>query len=535
MIEIGPLDEAVARLRTAVEAARSIGLEAEAAEARQVARRIGRRSGFGGTVYVMALAGGTGVGKSSVLNALAGEEISPARAIRPTTDAPIAWVATPRLLELGGLLEWLKVERTLTHQHRALADVCILDLPDVDSVRDAHRAMVDTLLPRIDAVTWVVDPEKYDDARVHAYWRELAPHADRLRFVLNKADRLAPDDRATVVEDLRRRLVADGIPRPVIHVVSATTGEGIDELRTRLADAAHAKVIVAAKLEADRAEAADALATAAGIDPTDGLQPLLPVARRDELVQEAIDGALALVDAPGLGRQVREAVLQRARTRGGSLLGRGLALAGKMTGRERRRADPGAFLAAWRTRGAMGRVLNPVRAALVEAASATPPPSRGRILEALGTPTAEADLARVIDRATRAAATDLVIPRSLLWSLIGALQLVAGAVLIFAAAWIGILVVAGGSGIPVGTLEAPILGPVPIPLLLLAAAILVSAVLGWILGLHAGWIGRRVAATVSGRVVRAVAESVERDAFSRLNEVEAARVAIAAAAARGPR
>ena len=60
--EGGPLDERLARLRAAVDAAVSIGLEEEAAAARSVARRVARRAGFGGEVYVMALAGGTGVG-----------------------------------------------------------------------------------------------------------------------------------------------------------------------------------------------------------------------------------------------------------------------------------------------------------------------------------------------------------------------------------------------------------------------------------------------------------------------------------------
>ncbi|MEO7295385.1 MAG: hypothetical protein ABIZ57_04510, partial [Candidatus Limnocylindria bacterium] len=68
MSEGGPLDERLARLREAVEAARLMGLDEEAGAARHVARRVARRAGFGGSVYVMALAGGTGVGKSSVLN-----------------------------------------------------------------------------------------------------------------------------------------------------------------------------------------------------------------------------------------------------------------------------------------------------------------------------------------------------------------------------------------------------------------------------------------------------------------------------------
>ena len=49
---------------------------------------------------------------------------------------------------------------------------------------------------------------------------------------------------------------------------------------------------------------------------------------------------------------------------------------------------------------------------------------------------------------------------------------------LFALAWIVILFVSGG-GVPVGTFDAPLLGPVPMPLALLTASVLVSAALGW--------------------------------------------------------
>ena len=528
MSEGGPLDERLARLRDAVEAARSIGLEDEAAEARAVARRVGRRSGFGGSVYVMALAGGTGVGKSSVLNALAGSVVSEVRAVRPTTDRPVAWVAAERRDELGPLLEWLKVGTVIGHANRQLVDVAILDLPDVDSVRGEHRALVDVLLPRIDAVTWVVDPEKYDDARVHAYWRELAPHADRLRFILNKADRLTAPEASQITEDLRSRLVADAIDRPIINVVSAQDGFGMDRLRSELADAAHAKVIIAAKLEADRAEAAEALARAVGIDPAVGYAPMLTGERREEMVRATIRGALTLVDPPGVAKQVSGAVMHRARVGGGSFLGRVIALVGNLTGRRRRSADPGAYLDDWRSRGALGRVLNPVRETMVEAAAAMPPESRGRVLASLGAPSVERDLERVLDRATHAEATAIEVPGSVMWPVIGALQVVAGAVLLFAIAWLVTLFVAGG-GVPVATFELPGLGPLPIPLALLTAALVASAVLGWLLGLHASWVGRRVAGRISSRVEQSIRQAIVRDAFASLDRVEAARRTIAAA------
>lgn len=529
MSEGGPLDERLARLREAVDAARAIGLEVEAADARSVARRVGRRAGFGGSVYVMALAGGTGVGKSSVLNALAGKVVSEARAIRPTTDRPVAWVAETRRAEVRPLLEWLKVDAVVTHDDPRLADVAILDLPDVDSVRGEHRAMVDTLLPRIDAVTWIVDPEKYDDERVHAYWRTLARHADRLRFVLNKGDRLDGDGRGQVAEDLRARLVADGIPRPVLHVVSATGGNGIGRLRAELAEAAHAKVIIAAKLEADRAEAAERLGRSVGIDPEAGYVPLLTPDRREAVVGQAVSGALTLVDPDGVGRQIASAVLHRARVGGGSFLGRIVALVSSATGQRRKQADPALYLAAWRTRGALGRVLNPVRAAMVEAGASLPPESRGRVLEALGAPSVERDLEQVLDRLTRAESAELEVPRSSVWPVIGFAQIITGALLLFAIAWLVVLFVAGGS-VPVGTFDVPVIGPIPMPLALLAGAVLASTLFGWLLGVHASFIGRRLGGRLRARTEAAVREAVERAGFAGLARVEEARRVIAAAA-----
>jgi hypothetical protein len=111
---------------------------------------------------------------------------------------------------------------------------------------------------------------------------------------------------------------------------------------------------------------------------------------------------------------------------------------------------------------------------------------------------------------------------------IGVVQALVGAVTVFALAWIVVLFIAGG-GVPVGTFDAPLLGPVPMPLALLTASVLVSAALGWILGLHAGWVGRRVAARLASRTELAVREAVVDQAFAGLDRVEQGRRAIAAA------
>ena len=118
---------------------------------------------------MLALVGGTGVGKSSLLNALAGSSVSDASARRPTTAHPLAWVPRSSRPDLGGLLGWLGIpdDEVRDHEEDALGNVAILDLPDLDSVEVEHRERVEAILPRVDAVVWVTDPEKYHDAILH--------------------------------------------------------------------------------------------------------------------------------------------------------------------------------------------------------------------------------------------------------------------------------------------------------------------------------------------------------------------------------
>jgi hypothetical protein len=224
---------------------------------------------------------------------------------------------------------------------------------------------------------------------------------------------------------------------------------------------------------------------------------------------------------------VRSAVLYKARIGGGSFIGRVIGLLGTLTGSRRRSADPGLYLAAWRERGALGRVLNPLRASLVTAMEDLPPESRGRVLEAMGVPKTESVLQRALDGVARREGREIAIPTSPLWPLIGGAQIVVGAVLLFAVAWIVTLFVAGG-GVPVAAADVPILGPIPMPLALVAGALIASALLAWALGVHAGWIGRRVAARVAEGTATTVREAIGRDGFAGLDAVEEARRRIAA-------
>ena len=127
----------LASLLQAIEAADVLGIPTETA--RDVHADGIRRLGFPSDAYVLALVGGTGVGKSSLLNALAGATVSRASARRPTTAEPVAWVPARDREGLSPLLEWLGVSEVREHGSEALRSVAILDLPDMDSVVGTHR------------------------------------------------------------------------------------------------------------------------------------------------------------------------------------------------------------------------------------------------------------------------------------------------------------------------------------------------------------------------------------------------------------
>ena len=510
------------RLREAAAAAVELGLLELARSAGELVERSKQRLGFSGDVYVMALVGGTGVGKSSVLNVLAGEDVSPARVLRPTTHQPLAWVANDSRAAIRPLLDWLGVEQVVGHDRDDLSRVAILDLPDIDSVRTEHRATVDALLPKIDAVAWVVDPEKYDDERIHFYLRQLAPHADRMQFVFNKSDRLGPEQQQMLADDLDRRLTADGISQAPIWMVSALDGSGVVELRAELARAADSKAVVAAKLATDATAQVEVIARAAGLERGSPHIPLLAAAEREEAIAKVIRGALVIVDLDGVSRQMQEAVLHRARRQGGSLLVRILTLVSLITGRKSRRADPVAYLVDWRRRGSLGHVLNPVRSALIKAAGSVPAATRPSILKTMGANNVETEVTKALDRSTRQAARAMTVPDSLIWPVVGFAQMILGGVALFAILWY-LIVIFGPGDLPVATIDVPYLGPVPSPLVLLGGGLALSLLLGFLLRTHAARIGRRIGVEVAARVRDAIAESITMAGFGGVDAVESAR------------
>jgi energy-coupling factor transporter ATP-binding protein EcfA2 len=253
------------------------------AEAGRVLDEASARQRLSSRHTVVAIAGATGSGKSTLFNALAGVPISETGLRRPTTSAPIACTWSDGA---AGLLDRLAIPGRLRRKPLAGGDgdeelhgLVLVDLPDHDSAVVRHRDQVDRVIGLVDAVIWVVDPEKYADAALHErYLRPLAGHAEVTFVVLNQIDRLPGDAADLVLDDLRRLLDEDGMalgehgePGATVLALSALGGQGVGELRELLGRFVQERKAASRRLSADVDAAAERLRPAYVVDGHPGL------------------------------------------------------------------------------------------------------------------------------------------------------------------------------------------------------------------------------------------------------------------------
>ncbi|MYS82451.1 GTPase [Embleya scabrispora] len=209
---------------------------------------------------VVALAGATGGGKSSLFNVLAGLRLADTGARRPTTRATLACAWDPEgaapLLDLLGIEPVRRVARHGTLDARRggamPSGLVLLDLPEHDSLDLAHRAEVDSVVAVADHIVWVLDPQKYADVIVHErYLRPLRHHGHSMTVVLNHADRLPAGDLAACLTDVRALLATEGLAEVRVLATSAETGLGIAELRRVVVAAAGSGEASVTRLAAD--------------------------------------------------------------------------------------------------------------------------------------------------------------------------------------------------------------------------------------------------------------------------------------------
>jgi hypothetical protein len=152
---------------------------------------------------VVATLGGTGTGKSTLVNALVGGEVSPASRQRPTTRQPILVCRDDLEAEQLGI-----PGESVQVVHRnlpMLRDFVLLDCPDPDTTEDeeargTNLARLRELLPHCDVLLIATTQQKYRSARVAEELAAAAAGA-RLVFVQTHAD--TDDD---IRDDWRRIL-----------------------------------------------------------------------------------------------------------------------------------------------------------------------------------------------------------------------------------------------------------------------------------------------------------------------------------------
>lgn len=179
---------------------------------------------------VVAFMGGTGVGKSTLLNRLAGAPIARTGVERPTSREVTLF--HHQSLSLEQLPEGLPLESINigSHQNAHYQNILWIDMPDFDSVETANRQLVLEWLPHIDVLIYVVSPERYRDAKA---WRLLlkegANHA--WLFVLNKWDL----GDSVQYEDFKTQLKQAGFDNPVIFKTSCAGAASSDEFEQLVA------------------------------------------------------------------------------------------------------------------------------------------------------------------------------------------------------------------------------------------------------------------------------------------------------------
>ncbi|MEM7274333.1 MAG: GTP-binding protein [Actinomycetota bacterium] len=489
------LPERLEALAEAVELATDRLDEEAVAFGRHVVDKAAGRLRHGTTHTLVALLGATGSGKSSVANVVVGEPIATTGVRRPTTSSTLAcfWGAE----DVQPLLDWLAVSNRhrVTGTGQDLDGLVLLDVPDHDSVAEAHREEMERIAEHADLLLWVTDPEKYADKAMHDYLGRLSSHGAVTAMVLNKVDQLDDPDVEACRSDLVRLLGAAGLGEAPVIPLSATEATGVADLTDLLASTVAGQRATVDRLTADVATAATELLGAGG-------EPGGPSEVPDRVGR---DLATALADASGVGivadavaaghrrdaaRKVGWPFTRWARRLRPHPLGR-LHLDRGSSGRASLPAPSGVQVA--RTAGA-------VRDATA-AVSADLEPPWPAVLAEVGTP----DPATLNDRLDAAVTTAVRHDRGRpprWWSAVNAVQLALAAAAVTGVGWLTLLAVAAYFRIPEP--PTPDLRGIPLPTGLLIGGVLAGLLVAVIAGRLARAGGSRRARAVRRRATEAV-------------------------------
>ncbi|MEV2276782.1 dynamin family protein [Nocardiopsis sp. NPDC049922] len=207
---------------------------------------------------LIAVAGSTGAGKSTLVNSLVGEQVTTTGVRRPTTNSPVLachpddvdWFsessfipALPRVRQQGLAMPGKDGMLVLAASEAMPRGVALLDTPDVDSAVAAHHEFAATFLDAADLWVFVTTSTRYADARVWEFLQVARDRDTSLAVVLSRVPRKG---RRQLLDHFGAMLEANGLGAAARFAIPETdqvkgerfTANVADHIRAYLADVA---------------------------------------------------------------------------------------------------------------------------------------------------------------------------------------------------------------------------------------------------------------------------------------------------------
>jgi hypothetical protein len=186
---------------------------------------------------LVVVGGSTGAGKSTLVNSLVQERVSPTSVLRPTTRGPVLvchpddapWFTEARLLPhlmrtrdpTGDPGSLRVVEST-----RLSPGLALLDAPDIDSVVETNRTLAEQLLATADLWLFVTTAARYADAVPWDFLRTAQVRGTAIALVLDRVPTGAGGAIAPHLSQMLREHQHENAPLFVVEELP-TTSDGL--------------------------------------------------------------------------------------------------------------------------------------------------------------------------------------------------------------------------------------------------------------------------------------------------------------------